>query len=104
MKASTLDAILAINPDAKFTTSKDNEGVETIEWLEGTTPISDNDIANKKAELNTAWSHIAPRTSAYNSLGGWREQLDMMYHDQVNGTTTWKDAIAQVKADNPKSE
>jgi len=32
------------------------------------------------------------------------DQLDMMYHDQVDGTTTWKDAIAQVKADNPKSE
>lgn len=31
------------------------------------------------------------------------EQLDMMYWDNVNGTTTWKDAIAQVKADNPKS-
>jgi len=27
-----------------------------------------------------------------------------MYKDEVNGTTTWKDAIAQVKADYPKSE
>jgi hypothetical protein len=26
----------------------------------------------------------------------------MMYWDNVNGTTTWKDHIAQVKADNPK--
>ena len=31
-----------------------------------------------------------------------QEQLDMQYHDQINGTTTWKDAIAKVKADNPK--
>ena len=30
------------------------------------------------------------------------DQLDMQYWDQVNGTTTWKDAIAKVKADNPK--
>ena len=30
------------------------------------------------------------------------EQLDMQYWDQVNGTTTWKDAIAKVKSDNPK--
>ena len=31
-----------------------------------------------------------------------QDQLDMQYWDAVNGTTTWKDAIAQVKADNPK--
>ena len=37
----------------------------------------------------------------YPSIG---EQLDMQYWDAVNGTTTWKDAIAQVKADNPKPE
>ena len=30
------------------------------------------------------------------------DQLDMQYWDQVNGTTTWKDAIAKVKTDNPK--
>lgn len=31
-----------------------------------------------------------------------KEQLDMQYWDSVNGTTTWKDAIAKVKSDNPK--
>ena len=28
--------------------------------------------------------------------------FDMQYHDELNGTTTWKDAIAKVKSDNPK--
>ena len=32
----------------------------------------------------------------------WQEQMDMQYHDTVNGTTTWKDAVAKVKTDNPK--
>jgi len=27
----------------------------------------------------------------------------MQYHDEINGTTTWKDAIAKVKTDNPKT-
>ena len=31
-----------------------------------------------------------------------QDQLDMQYWDNVNGTTTWKDHIAQVKSDNPK--
>ena len=32
----------------------------------------------------------------------WQEQMDMQYHDELNGTTTWKDAVAKVKADHPK--
>ena len=36
---------------------------------------------------------------AYPSI---QEQLDMQYWDSVNGTTTWKDAIATVKTENPK--
>ena len=32
----------------------------------------------------------------------WQSQMDMQYWDSVNGTTTWKDAIAKIKSDNPK--
>jgi hypothetical protein len=39
------------------------------------------------------------RALAFPSIG---DQLDMQYHDQIDGTTTWKDAIAKVKSDNPK--
>ena len=38
------------------------------------------------------------RRAAYGDLG---DQLDMQYHDNVDGTTTWKDHVAKVKADNP---
>ena len=31
-----------------------------------------------------------------------QEQLDMQYWDSINGTTTWKDHIAAVKAKYPK--
>ena len=41
------------------------------------------------------------RANEYPSI---QEQLDMQYWDSVNGTTTWKDAVAKVKADNPKPE
>ena len=34
------------------------------------------------------------RAEAYPSIA---DQLDMQYHDGVNGTTTWADAIAAVK-------
>jgi len=32
------------------------------------------------------------------------DQLDMMYWDNVNGTTTWKDKINEIKAKYPKPE
>jgi|TARA_B000000557_G_scaffold16397_1_gene12622 predicted transglutaminase-like protease len=57
-------------------------------------------------ELNTAYTawknaneYKKNREQSYPSI---QEQLDMQYWDSVNGTTTWKDAIAKVKTDNPK--
>jgi hypothetical protein len=47
------------------------------------------------------YDYITARQVAYGSIG---DQLDMQYKDAINGTTTWKDHIAQVKADNPKPE
>ena len=38
------------------------------------------------------------RRAAYGDLGS---QLDMQYHDSVDGTTTWKDHVAAVKSANP---
>ena len=39
------------------------------------------------------------RADAYASTG---DQLDMQYWDNVNGTTTWKDHVASIKAAHPK--
>ena len=46
-------------------------------------------------------AYITLRRAAYASTG---DQLDMQYHDLVDGTTTWKDHIAAVKAAHPKPE
>ena len=41
------------------------------------------------------------RAAEYPSL---EEQQDMQYWDAVNGTTTWKDKISEIKAKYPKSQ
>ena len=46
-----------------------------------------------------ALDYARKRKNAYPSL---QEQLDMQYWDKKNGTTTWVDAVAKVKSDNPK--
>ena len=59
-------------------------------------------VSAKKAELQTAYDnneYQRDRADAYPSI---QDQLDMQYHDAVDGTTTWKDAIATVKTDIPK--
>ena len=72
---------------------------------EGRFEFNDDDYAQAKIDLgNHKWEaqqfgYIQARQEAYGSIA---EQLDMQYWDAVNGTTTWKDHIAQVKADNPK--
>lgn len=45
-------------------------------------------------------SYSVLREREYPSYG---EQFDMQYHDQLNGTSTWKDAIETVKTKYPKS-
>jgi len=94
--ATQASAILEINPTAKFIIRGDNP----VEWLEGTSPISQEDIDAKVAEITTRDAHIRSRQRAYPTI---QDQLDMQYHDQVNDTTTWKDAIQAVKDANPKA-
>ena len=69
--------------------------------------FTDAEYAQAKVDLgNSKWNeqqfgYIKARQEAYPSIG---DQLDMQYHDAVDNTTTWKDAIAKVKSDNPKPE
>jgi len=55
-------------------------------------------VAALQAEYDSK-QYARDRASAYPSLA---DQADMQYWDAVNGTTTWQDAIAKVKADYPK--
>ena len=69
--------------------------------------FTNDDYAQAKIDLgNSKWNeqqfgYIQARQEAYGSIG---DQLDMQYKDLVDGTTTWKDHIAQVKSDHPKPE
>ena len=57
-----------------------------------------DDIKNINTKLNAIGLVQQQRKELYPSI---EEQLDMQYWDAVNSTTSWKDAIAQIKTDNP---
>ena len=92
---------LQVQADAEIEAAKPLYKQVNNERLE----FSDDDYAQAKVDLgNSKWNaqqfgYIKARQEAYPSVG---DQLDMQYHDAVDGTTTWKDAIAKVKSDNPK--
>ena len=95
-----IEAILKINPTAEVSVN-DND-INQITWHNETTPIPKADIEAKMVELQADYdAKQYQRDRVYPSI---QDQLDMQYWDSVNGTTTWKDAVAKVKSDNPKPE
>jgi len=80
--------VKGINGDTQETITAwdENKNLVTIDWTQ----------VNSWTDPN---QYKYNREVAYPTI---QEQLDMQYWDNVNGTTTWKDAIAKVKSDNPK--
>ena len=63
------------------------------------TAEADEATAQTALEATYGWKRQYDATTRYATIG---EQLDQQYHDAVNSTTTWKDAIAAVKSAHPK--
>ena len=100
MNDKIIKAILKINPNAQVTIRGDD--INSIEWHNGTTPISKADIQAKMVELQAEYEanqYQRDRAKEYPSI---QDQLDMQYWDKVNGTNTWQDAINTVKNKYPK--
>ena len=98
MNDTVIKAIQKINPNAEVSVSGND--INTVQWHNGTTPIPKADIEAKMVEVQADYdAKQYQRDRVYPSIG---DQLDMQYKDLLNGTTTWKDAVAKVKSDNPK--
>ena len=63
---------------------------------------SDSQLASYETAANaeeTLNGVLAKRRREY---GTWQEQMEMIYKDQKNGTSTFKDHCDKVRSDNPK--
>jgi len=85
----------------------DNRGVFDIDEKEIT--IDDSLVTAARAEIDKALSDTLYQRQRTGEVGTTdtiylplAQQLDMQYWDSVNGTTTWKDHVAAVKAKYPK--
>ena len=89
--------------DTKVSLQNDGDGdyIKTFTY-DGLAKPTDEQLASYETEGNTVETNVRIDATRQIQFLSWQEQMDMQYHDAVNGTTTWKDAIAKVKADNPK--
>ena len=94
-------AILELRPEGGF--SLNDEGEVTFN-AEGLNEPSESEIKTVMDRMQAEYdvqAYARNRASAFQGIG-IGAQLDLQYWDQVNGTTTWKDAVAKVKSEYPK--
>ena len=95
MSITTAKAIRSLDPNSRFSI---RDGV--INWE--TNPIDQSSIDAEAARLQAEYdskAYARARADAYAPIG---DQLDMQYHDSVNGSRTWLDHIEAVKEAHPK--
>ena len=96
--------ILKINPNAEF--SVDGDDINSIQWLNGTTPIPKADIEAKMTELQAEYdANEYQRERVYPSIG---DQLDILWHTMDKNTELqhqfydFYQTIKKVKVAHPK--
>ena len=101
-------AILAIRKAQDGGLAQVSVNGDDIIWHDGNpTNITNQQILDKQAELQAEYDGkqyqrnrtVRSENGGYPTIG---DQLDMIYHDQVDGTTTFKDAIKAIKDAIPK--
>ena len=97
---------LYANQDVDFQTDvklqDDGAGAYIKEWNLAIAKPTAEQLASYETAGNTEEALQTVLNTRAVSYPTWQEQMDMQYKDLLNGTTTWKDAIAKVKSDNPK--
>jgi len=97
-------AIFSIRPKAEFTVG---ETYDSLNWLsadQGKPTEAEFDTALANFKLQYSGNEYARNRASATGYPTLADQFDMQYHDQLDGTTTWKDAVAKVKSDNPKPD
>ena len=97
-------AIKIINPNAKF--SIDGDDTSRITWLDGTSPISEDDIITKINELRADYNSKEYQRIRQFKYDRIENQLDQLWHDindnKLDKTGSWFKSIKAVKDANPK--
>ena len=89
--------------DVMLQDDSNSQGPYIKEWnISGLAKPTNEQLASYETAGNTAEANAAIDATRRSQYGSWQEQMEMIYKDQKNGTTTFKDHCDKVRSDNPK--
>ena len=81
----------------------DGDGDYIHTWsVEGLAKPSNTKLNSYNTAGNTIEAESVIDEARKTQYGSWESQMEMIYKDQKNGTTTFKDHCDKVRSDNPK--
>ena len=81
----------------------DGSGDYIHTWsVDGLAKPTDEQIASYETAGNAAETNAGIDATRRSQYGTWQQQMEMIYKDQKNGTSTFKDHCDKVRSDNPK--
>ena len=88
--------------DVLIQDDSNGQGPYIKEWnISGLAQPTDEQLNAVDSAADLSERQAAVRSTRKNAYGDLGSQLDMQYHDSVDGTTTWKDHVESVKTANP---
>ena len=91
--------------DTKVSLHNDSDGKGDYikSWTyDGLDKPTDSQLASYETAGNAAEANVAIDATRRTQYGSWESQMEMIYKDQKNGTSTFKDHCDKVRSDNPK--
>ena len=86
----------------KVSLQNDGSGDYIKSWTYSFDKPTDSQIASYETAGNTAETNAGIDATRRSQYGTWQQQMEMIYKDQKNGTSTFKDHCDKVRSDNPK--
>ena len=91
------------NGNISLQDDSDGNGPYIKTWsVDGLDKPTDAQIASYESAGDTAETNAGIDATRRSQYGEWSTQLEMLYKDQKDGTTTFKDHNDKVRSDNPK--
>ena len=86
----------------KVSLQNDGSGDYIKTWTYSFAKPDDSKIAEYETAGNTFETNAGIDATRRSQYGTWQDQMEMIYKDQKNGTSTFKDHCDKVRSDNPK--
>jgi hypothetical protein len=88
--------------NTKVSLQNDGSGDYIKTWTYSFDKPTDSQLASYETAGNTTETNDGIDATRRSQYGTWQEQMEMIYKDQKNGTSTFKDHCDKVRSDNPK--